>query len=286
MEPNQTGTQNAQLTSSSRSAVAYEQCKPEFLAASRGTLSALNIDPGLAVRTMLTAVLNAAPYRESIEKLPFCDHDLINKLEPYALGLGYANALLAWQLEGPKPTDALVEELRRTRKVLVTELELVQLRGILPEGSIKLEGTSSYNAMVQDVRAIATVFLANWGTVGPQIGGQSQHVEDALAAADQLVAALAESNQVEAKTESSQLIRLAAWNVAYRAYRELERVIDYLRFHDGDAQLIVPSLFIRGKGKRGERPVDEANGGQAEPSPAGGETPNLPITPVGPSKPF
>lgn len=110
-----------------------------------------------------------------------------------------------------------------------------------------LRTTTSHRATAEDVRAIATLFLANWSTVGPHIGNGAAHLEEALQAADKLMAALAASDRIQERVRGTSAMRAAAWTLAYRAHRELERCIAFVRFHYEDADHIVPSLFIRKK---------------------------------------
>lgn len=168
------------------------------------------------------------------------------------------------------------------------------MRGVLPKGTVTLQMTTSHHATVEDVRAIATVFLANWSKVGAHIGNSAAHVEEALQAADKLMAALAASDQIQEKVRGTSAMRAAAWTLAYRAHRELERSIAFVRFHHEDADHIVPSLFIRMKSRRPAEkepkkeeqvlsPVAPAAApglGSAQPASAAGNLPSAPVTPT------
>jgi hypothetical protein len=94
------------------------------------------------------------------------------------------------------------------------------------------------------------------------------------------------------------MMRGATWTLTFRAHQELERCVAFLRFHIGDADRIVPSLFVRGAARKA-KPSDK--GGKPEesdssqelsqvapvgaPSP-GAAVPNVPSAPLKPSKPF
>jgi hypothetical protein len=286
------------LSSTTASAAAFELVKADIQAkADSGELAALNVDATTVVRAVLTGWGNAQPYLPLIEQLPFVDLGRLKKLPSYALAFGHAHALHAWTLEGPKETDGLAEALRQARRVLVAELELMEVRNVLPKGTIKLQGTTSFHAMIEDVRAIGTAFMASWTKVGPQLGGSSDHVEAALGAADKLIAALAQSDQLQEKVRGTTRMRAAAWTLTYEVHRELERVVAFLRFHEGDAERIVPSLFVRTSRKRnGDRdvrpddqelsPVTPVAEPAAAGSPGASTAANVPSSPLKPSKPF
>jgi hypothetical protein len=257
------------------SIAAYEQTKAAIAEAAKGELTHINVDLSLAVRIMLTAAGNTVRYRDELAKLGI---DAATKLEQQAHALSYATALHAWTMNVREPIADLAEELVNVRRVLTTELELCELRGVIAKGAVTLEGTTSYLALAGDVRAIGSAFLANWERVGPEVGGKIEHVHAALAKADQLIATLARSEEVQEEQQGAALMRSAAWTLALATYRELERGIAFLRFYEGDADEIVPSLFARPR-KRGSD-----NGAATETTGAGATTPSatgptLPTTP-------
>lgn len=279
------------FTSSAASAVAYEKWKDEIAKAAEGTLAPVNVDLGYAAKVMLTVATNVAPHRASLEKYGI---DAASKMEELALAVVYANALHAWTLNRAIPLDEQSKEVLAHRRVLVAELELLQLRGIINPAAVKLEGTTSYLAIGEDVRAIATAFLAAWDRVAPELGGRIEHVNEALVAADKLLAAVAENDKLRARSEGTALMRQAAWSLALAAYREIERGIAFVRFYEGDAELIVPTLFDKRSRKRKEAEGEEAVGEQVDgappappaPAPTNGPAPNLPSSPMAPSKSF
>jgi len=271
------------------SAVAFEKCKAEINEAAKGPLEPLNVDVAFAVRVMLTVCGNAAPYRGELAKT---DLDMVPTLEMRAHALSYAQALHQWTLETPSPVETLGQAVIETRRVLVSELELVQLRGIIANTAVKLQGTTSYLAMAQDVRTIGSAFLSAWALVGAQIGGNIQHVNDALVLADKLIAAVAQAAEIKEKLKGTALMRLAAWTLALKSYRDLDRGISFIRYHQDDAEQIVPSLFDKAKPRK--KLVPETEGPATEPGTTpiaangsnGSSQPNMPASPMAPSKSF
>ncbi len=269
------------------SAVAFEKHKAEIEEATKGPLEPLNVDIATSVRVMLTACGNAGPYRAELAKL---GQDVVPVLETRAQALSYAHALHQWTLETPSAVETLAAEVMEARRVLVSALELVQLRGVIANTAIKLQGTTSYVAMALDVRAISSAFIASWEQVGKQIGGDIQAVNDAMVLADKLISAVAAAAEIKEKLKGAALTRLAAWTLAVNSYRELQRGIGYIRFHNDDAEQIAPSLFDKAKPRKkvveGEKPAEDL-GALVPPAPVNGSaSPNTPASPIMPSKPF
>jgi len=283
----------AASVASASSAVGFERCKAEIDAAASGPLAYFNVDVLYAVRVMLTVCGNAALYREELAKLGL---DEVDRLEPRAQALSYAHALHGWKQEKPVAIDALAAEVQAHRRVLNAELELMRLRGHIAKHAVTLQGTTGYLAVAQDVRTIASAFFANWDTVGPQIGNAVAHVNDALVAADQLIAAMAQDAEVEEKLVGSALQRAAAYTLAFKSYRAIHRGIQFIRYEEGDVDEIVPSLYEHSRPRKKAvvapaaapaelvEPVVAVENGAS--TGEGASHPNIPAAPMTPSKLF
>src|SRR5262249_30534861 len=131
------------------------------------------------------------------------------------------------------------------------------VRGRIAGGAVKLQTTNSYLGMAQDVRAICSAFLANWATVGPEIGNNQAHVHAALNSADNLIAAIAKAAEIQEKLKGTALMRAAAWTLARKCFDGVHRGIQFLRYEEGDVDEIVPSIFDTRPKKKNEKPVEE-----------------------------
>lgn len=285
------------FTPTAASTVAYETCKEEITEAASGELTPINVDVLHAARVMQTVVGNVAPFRARMANLGECDQGLIDKLEIYSQALVYAHSLHTWTLDGGQPIEPIVAEVVELRRILKNELEVLHDRGILPREAIKLAGGNGRLSMAGDVRSIASIFSANWATVGPVIGGDLARIDAAAATADRLASAVAREEQVQEKLKGTTLMRAAAWTLAFKAYREVLRAMTCVRFHDGDVENLVPNVFTqdntpkKGKKDASTTPTPATDPIAPAPSPLpspsnGGSTPNIPVAPVFPSKPF
>ncbi len=291
-----------ETVSGSESAMAYEELKSEIEAKAAGECAPLNTDPGHASQVMLTAWASSKRYEGELLKLG-CDRALT--LEKRALALAHVNALYRWSTEEQVPLEALGEEVQTRRKVLLSELELLQARGLMDKRTVTVQSTVSSLGMAEDVRTIGTAILAKWSTVGAEIGGNEQRIQDALVAADKLLRAVAENEALKEKAKGAAQLRAGAWTLALEAYRELERGMDFIRFYEDDAGQFVPVLFGPSKARRRSAATEGADadaattGNGAAPSNAGaagngaasnGATANsgtnAPSSPMAPSKSF
>lgn len=277
-------------------AEAYEACEGEILEAAKTECPPVLLDVPYAVRVMTTISGNIAPYRARLATLPDFDMDAVNKLELRTRALTYAHARHAWTLESAPALEVLVEEVKVARRVLNTELELMQVRGLIPQDAVKLQGTTKHLAMAADVNAICSVFRENWAVVSAEIGNKVSHVSAAMASAEKLINAVSRAAEVKEKAKGTSLMRAAAWKLAYASFKEVERGIAYFRFHQGDADVLVPSVFDRSSsGRRDDAETKVEPGIPADgsanplaPTPAGGEPtkPIVPVAPILPQKPF
>lgn len=282
----------AQFQPTAASVVAFDRCKAEISEIARGAVEVPRVDLGYAARVFLTIAGNVAPYKEALLKLGVDETD---NLVLRAQAMNYAHALHAWTLTTPPSLDTLAAPVYEARRALLAELEILQLRGVFAADAIKLQRTKGYLVVATDVRTIASAFLASWDKVGPEVGNNIQRVNDALVVADRLTAAVAESEEIEEKLQGTAKMRAAAWALALKSFHEINRGIAFIRYHEGDASEIVPSPFDRSDSPR-KKPQEETPVVAADPStavtaplpvpPSNGAQPNIPATPIKPSRPF
>lgn len=276
---------------SSESKVAYAALEAQIREASRGEVPAMNTDVVHATQTMLTCTINTRAYRAELERIG-CREAL--DVERRALALAYANALVKWSQDELMPLTDAASAVALARKELLAGLNLLAIRGVLDAGTVKVQSTTSYLGMADDVRAVATALLARWYEVGPHIGGDRARVEQALVTADKLMRAVAESEALKEKAQNAAAMRAGAWALALEAYRDLQRGITFLRAREGDADLLVPAIFYHGTGKSPKAAEPDAaeatTPAQPVPSPAapanGVNGANVAPAPMAPSKSF
>jgi hypothetical protein len=167
---------------------------------------------------------------------------------------------------------------------------------------VKLSPASTPLDQLKDVRMLGLAFLARWDQVGALIGNDRKSIEDALTAADQLTAALAAKDEIEEGSRTAAVMRNAAWTLAVQSWQELERAVEYLRYHEKDFRKFLPSPFVvppkRDAAGSAAGGADGASGATAadgaardsapetDPAPVAAGDANIPVSPLKPSKPF
>ena len=170
--------------------------------------------------------------------------------------------------------------LAKGHKQLFTDARSLANRGLLNE--VTVEGASStqgYDALVANALTLIQLFRANWPAVQartPVTEAELDQIErDALALRGTIDRRKAGTNRL---SESETRARVLALIV--RRYGEVRRMIGYLRWWDGDANAIAPSLFARGGARRvTDGPSDDDDTDPTTPV----VTPVTPVVPVTPS---
>lgn len=122
---------------------------------------------------------------------------------------------------------------------------------------------------MNDLLALATMMKQRWSEVRTRVPLTETQLERAEVVGTELVLGLGMRAQPGAKDVRRALSvdrRARAFTLFARAYDECRRVITYVRWHEGDADRVAPSLFTK-SARRARRRVgaatEETNGARA-----------------------
>lgn len=229
----------------------------ELLAMSPSTLRPIRAD----VEEMGTTVLGCMPDLRAIR--PQIDQmcgvafgALVDRIEVTAEAMIAAHHRHRIDHVG-EPDEALLEEVRRLREVLIAEVRTLIARGYLPESALAaLVGGNSHRGKASDLALVVRILRAAWGS----LAGKTLVTEAELTAAEnlanQLFRAVGERDQVERSTKSGEL-RIRSYTMLLAEHDQLKRAVTFVRWNEGDADAILPSLFA-GRGRRPEEPEPES----------------------------
>ena len=121
-----------------------------------------------------------------------------------------------------------------------------------------------------DLVALAALFTQNWVAIESKTAITAQQVEQAATIGPALLVSLSERPLMKQGATSEARVR--AFTLLNTSYDAIRRAVDYVRWDEGDAELIAPSLYTKGKRKRGaneeavdeEEPVDEGTDQDAD----------------------
>lgn len=175
------------------------------------------------------------------------------------------------------PTDIAAEAVT-VRDTLYTDAIALARRRLLEEDRVaKLRSNAGYKNIAFDVLGLVALLREHWAAIQNKTAVQSEELEAAERLADRLITAVGLREQGPVSLTVAVAARLRAYTLFVRSYDEARRAVQYLRWHQGDADTIAPSLYAgRSNGRRPPEPITDG-------TTAGGTT--LPTPPVSPTAP-
>lgn len=264
-------------------AKALAEVSPILATMSPSDLTPITTDIPRAVAIAVGAVPHIAKLRDQAAKLPDFDITNVDRLGVYALAAWYAH-LLGMPEAVANSLGALLEEAKPLREPMLLAAELLALLGHFNTTAVKDIRAGQGNIdIANDLVALSALYATAWSRVENKSPVEWAHVERAAQLGPQILVALGVRDQPGAKVEDGSTPperRLRAYNLFVNAYDECRRAVTYLRWAEGDADEIAPSLFAN-RGPRKAAPEAEAGAGGAE-SPPGDA---VAVSPTAPQKP-
>jgi hypothetical protein len=258
----------------SKAAAAYAQAEPELQKLEPHQLVQININIPTAVSIALGALPNLAPLRPALVKdLPNHPMRFFDKLETYALAAWYAHLLALPVGSESNPVRPLLDEAIALRATLLRDADALAGRGLLdPEVVRDIRAGQGNVDTANDLVALSAAFTMNWATIQGRTAATSEEIKRAGDLGPMLLAALGvrELGSEPAPVEDAADRRLRAFSLFVRAYDSVRRAVSYLRWEEGDAEALAPSLY-RGRGGRGGSGKEDSGEGEPEGSAGPGD---------------
>ncbi len=247
---------------------AFEAVRPDLARFSPDDLTHINIDVPAVVKTVRGAVENIKPHKAQAATIPWFDATLFDNLEMYANALAYAHAQYRAATAPPERIDELVQGLTSMRELLLSDLQALSFRGIVDAAALaQVKRGGTQNSLAHDVVLLASLARRALSSSAARTLLTLEEIVGAEQLGDQLVKALGVKEQTKQVATVENDHRKRAYTLLVRSYNEVRRVISFLRWHDGDAEDIAPSLHTAGRAaRRGDEEV------AAEPEPAAAPT--------------
>jgi len=226
----------------------------EIAALDGDKLAAINVDIPRAVVTALGALPALMSLRPRIvEEMPRFPIASLDKLHTYALAAWYAHLLTLPPTEPENGDKALIDEATALRSDLLVAAEALAHRKLLDAKHVaQIRSGKGHIDTANDLVALATLFTNEWDAVEGKTAVTMAEIERAATLGPRLLATLGMRQQVQDRSPA-QLAdqRRRAFTLLVRAYDECRRAVTYLRWSEGDANKIAPSLYgSRGKAKK------------------------------------
>jgi hypothetical protein len=158
----------------------------------------------------------------------------------------------------PKPLDVrpLRAELAKEHTLLFTDAQSLANRGLLAQERIDLgRKTRGYDPLIQSTMVLISILREHWASIASHTPLQAADLDRAEARAGRLVEARARRKH-GSEPKPARDLRDRALTSLVRHYDEVRRVVTYVRWHQGDADELVPSLFARNKPRRRRREAE------------------------------
>jgi hypothetical protein len=254
-------------------AAALEKLLPEMEQLRDEEVLTINLDIPRAASMAIGAVPGLVALRPRIiSEAPAFAIEKLDRLREYALGAWYAHILAMPPTSAGSPMQPLLEEAGPLREELLAAAGALARRGFFDPGKVAdVRSGAGHIDTATDLVTLGSMFDAEWSKVSSKTAIEKHEVDRAIALGTELLTAMGARLQPDGEpvtTAEAVDRRARAFTLFMKAYDACKRVVSFLRWEQGDADRIAPSLFVRSRrGKSAEEPPppvvpdSPANGG-------------------------
>jgi hypothetical protein len=225
-----------------------EKVRREAEALQHDDLAPIIIDPIAASVTARGAYQKLLKFRDKILALPDFHAPYFEDFETYVRAAYYAQTMLQAASNPPAQFEELIAEASKLRESLLSDARALANRGIMSDKPLEsLKGSVGFQNVASDLMTLTNMFRAVW----PKLEGKTFVTEEELDRAevlsDEVVYDLGQREQAPTKIADVSIDRQKTFTLFVTAYDQLRRAITFIRWNEGDADEIAPSLY---SGKR------------------------------------
>jgi hypothetical protein len=205
----------------------------------------INLDPVVAVGIARGSLPRLMKYRDQLVKeVPKFDLVNLDKLGVYALGFLQTHTAYGIATLPPEDLARLAEEASTLQGLLFSDASALAKRGLLNSAPLNdLRGPTGYRNVAMDVLGLALLLRNNWDTISSKTCVTLSELDRAEVVGQQLLDAVCLREQSPTKIAQATLERQQAYTLFVNAYDQVRRAINFLRWNEGDADTIAPSLY-------------------------------------------
>lgn len=240
-----------------RDRAAFDRTASARAAVDVSSLPAYTLDAVHATAQALATARRLAPYRDAIAALHGFDIRHLDELEDLANALLFAHVTLVSRANRVRQLPALAAEGHGLRALLLAYADLLVLKGRTPGAPVaRLREGSGYRDLVEDLAALVRILGEVPEAVGPGAPVTATELGRAAELAHAITLELGADSDPDLSHDTLLLERQKLGMLLARAQSQLRRAMAYLRYDEGDAASLVPSLYVPKRGRRGVE-VDE-----------------------------
>ncbi len=268
------GTEIAQAMSEARAA--YLSLLPVIQAVPEEDYVHINIDVPTVVTTTLGSLPEISAVRPQVEQsLPDFDASAFDLLPTSVLALAYSHAT---QLSATTSAGELKEKAETAvakREVLLADAHALATRGYLDPAALKkLKGPVGYRNVAFDLMALTSLLRQSWSQIGNKTAVREEELTDAETLAQEVLTTQGLKDEGPAVTDEAAKIRQQAFTLFVRTYDQIRRAIHYLRWEEGDAEDIAPSLYAASRRRSSSSTKTQAQAPESDVAQANTEAPS------------
>jgi hypothetical protein len=267
-KPTRSATPNHSILAKTAPA-AFASILSEIEAVPASALRRNNLDMSRAARRGLAVAERLVPLLPELAELSKLDHHAVTSLRTRALAVLHADELVQEGGAAARTHLAvLLAEATPLRELMLSTAEVLAIAGYISRERVAvIRSGKGHVDMAVDVQALGRLYRELWPRVHDKVPVTREMVERAITLSAELQEALGirEIDEEEPLVEPAGPLHLRAQAFALftQSYEECRRAVAYLRWHEGDAEVLVPSMYPR-RGRNGAGTVDEAPDGEAE----------------------
>lgn len=243
--------------------LAYERVRPELNAMSARGLRRITVAVPAAMTIGLGALPNIEARQEDFRReLPSYDFARAGRLREYAYAALYAHHRAAISSESEARLRALLEEAGPLREFLLRTAELHAYGGDLDVEAVSgiRRGTGHLDT-ANDLAQLPLLFRGASDKLKGRTPVTEAQLDRAAALSNEIVDALGKrrlGTDGAALPSKEEEERLKSFWLFHGVYEESRRAMVWVRWYEGDADLLVPSLFVgRRRRSSSDEPVEE-----------------------------
>jgi hypothetical protein len=272
---NTTEIVNAILETRNASSAALDRILPELKALPASEVRSNIVDVPTAVSRVLGAAPKVLALRADIVRdAPNVDIRKLESLQDYAYALQEAHVRCLATGKSPDELRALGEEGDALRDLLRSDAVALVNRGLIdPACLAACSGLAGYKTIATELGVLSSVMIAHWPQIQGKCGVTEQDLKRAQGIAQALLAYVGVRDQSPEMKAAAIDLRDRAFTVLANSYDQACRAVTFLRWNEGDADQIAPSLY---GGKRRSEKSDEVEQEQSDPRPTQATAPAVP----------
>jgi hypothetical protein len=231
----------------------FDETAADRAALAPTALVTIKLDVSVALTTVLGTLAHLAALRDAIAQLPGREIDAFDKLEVYAEALAHANTAFLAASQPPSELRELMPRAIEIRALLLSDVTALVNRGLVDgKPFADLKGPVGYLNIASDIGVIVRVLRERWVDISTKSAAQADELDEAEQIFERITVAYAERARQPGIISAASEERQRACTLLVNAYDKTRRAVQYIRWDEGDADKLAPSLYAR-RTRRGSR---------------------------------